>query len=128
MRKYFVIHYLPKKTECITILWWVLILLFVHLTSRLASTFSCTFYCVFTLPSCKIYFILFVAKIWNNSNHISYFIFLNKIIQFYMAFKPCLKIFIKKKSSKLWLFFIIWIQMYTPIWWNDTNDITCRLC
>jgi len=128
MKKYLVIHYLPKKIKCITILWWVLILLFVHLTSRLASTFSCTLYYVFTLPSCKIYFILFVVKIWSNSNHISYFIFLNKIVQLDMAFKSCFKTFFIKKPSKLWFFLIIWIQMYTPIWWNDRNDITCRLC
>jgi hypothetical protein len=48
MKKYLVIYHSTKKIECITILWWVLVLLFVHLTSRLASTFRCTLYCAFT--------------------------------------------------------------------------------
>jgi hypothetical protein len=48
MKKYCVIYHSTKKIECITILWWVLVLLFVHLTSRLASTFSCTLYHAFT--------------------------------------------------------------------------------
>jgi hypothetical protein len=48
MKKYLVIYHSTKKIECITILWWVLVLLFVHLTSRLISIFSCTFYHDFT--------------------------------------------------------------------------------
>ncbi len=48
MKKYLIIYHSTKKIECITILWWVLVLLFVHLTSRLISTFSCTLYCDFT--------------------------------------------------------------------------------
>jgi len=38
MKKYFVIYHPSKEIECVIILWWVLVLLFVHLTSRLAST------------------------------------------------------------------------------------------
>jgi hypothetical protein len=48
MKKYFVIYHSTQNIECITIFWWVLVSLFVHLTSRLASTFSCTLYCAFT--------------------------------------------------------------------------------
>jgi hypothetical protein len=47
--KVLVIYYLTKTIECITILWWLVVLLFVHLISKLVSTFSCTLYCVFTL-------------------------------------------------------------------------------
>jgi hypothetical protein len=46
--KNLVIYYSTKNIEGITILWCVLILLFVHLISRLASTFSCTIYYAFT--------------------------------------------------------------------------------
>jgi hypothetical protein len=53
MKKYFIIDHSTKKIECITILWWVLVLLFIHLTSRLASTFSCTLYHAFTLSKYK---------------------------------------------------------------------------
>jgi cellulose synthase/poly-beta-1,6-N-acetylglucosamine synthase-like glycosyltransferase len=53
MKKYFVIYQSTKKIECITILWCVLVLLFVHLTSRLANTFSCTLYHVFTPKDLK---------------------------------------------------------------------------
>jgi hypothetical protein len=49
MKKYLVIYHSTKKIECLTILWWVLVLFFVHLTSRLASNFNCTFYHAFTL-------------------------------------------------------------------------------
>ncbi len=49
MKKYLVIYYSTKTIECITILWCIFVLLFVHLTSKLVSTFSCTLYCVFTL-------------------------------------------------------------------------------
>ncbi len=48
MKKYLVIYHSTKKIECITILWWVLVLLFVHLTSRLINTFSCILYHDFT--------------------------------------------------------------------------------
>jgi hypothetical protein len=48
MKKYFVIYHVIKKIEYITIFWWVLVLLFVHLISRLTSTFSCTLYRAFT--------------------------------------------------------------------------------
>jgi hypothetical protein len=48
MKKYVVIYHSTKKIECITILWWDLILLFVQLTSKLTSTFSCTLYHAFT--------------------------------------------------------------------------------
>jgi hypothetical protein len=48
MKKFCVIYHSIKNIECITILWWVLVLFFVHLTSRLTSTFSCTLYYVFT--------------------------------------------------------------------------------
>jgi hypothetical protein len=51
MKKHLIIYHSTKKVECITILWWVLVLLFVHLTSRLTSTFSCTLYHAFTLVS-----------------------------------------------------------------------------
>jgi hypothetical protein len=47
MKKYIVIYHSIKKIECIIILWWVLVLFFVHLTSKLASIFSYTFYCAF---------------------------------------------------------------------------------
>jgi hypothetical protein len=40
--KYLIVYRSTKKIECITILWWVLVLLFVHLTSRLISIFNCT--------------------------------------------------------------------------------------
>jgi hypothetical protein len=48
MKNYLLNHHSTKKIECITILWWVLVLLFVHLTSRLTSIFSCTLYHAFT--------------------------------------------------------------------------------
>jgi hypothetical protein len=47
MKKYLVIYHSIKKIKCITILWWVLVLLFVHLTSSLVSIFSCTIYHAF---------------------------------------------------------------------------------
>jgi predicted membrane protein len=53
MKKYFVIYHSTKKIECITILWWVLVLLFVHLTSKLANIFSCTFYHAFAQKASK---------------------------------------------------------------------------
>ncbi len=67
MKKYLVIYDSIKKIECLTILWWVLVLLFVHLTSRLASTFSCTFYRAFT----QLYFFsssqcMLCKSAWNN--------------------------------------------------------------
>jgi hypothetical protein len=43
MKKYLVVYHSSKNIECNIILWWVLVLLFVHLTSKLASTFSCRF-------------------------------------------------------------------------------------
>jgi hypothetical protein len=49
MKKYLVIYYSTKKIECIIILWWVLVLLFVHLTSRPTNIFNCTLYHAFTL-------------------------------------------------------------------------------
>ncbi len=48
MKKYLIIYHSIKKIECITILQWILVLLFVHLTSRLTSTFSYTLYSTFT--------------------------------------------------------------------------------
>ncbi len=48
MKKYLVIYHSTKKIECITILGWVLVLLFVHLTSKLASIFNYTLYRAFT--------------------------------------------------------------------------------
>jgi hypothetical protein len=39
MKKYLVIYHSTQKIECIKILWWVLVLLFVHFTSRLAKYF-----------------------------------------------------------------------------------------
>jgi hypothetical protein len=48
MIKYFVIYHSSKKIECVIILRWVLVLLFVHLTSRLASIFNYRFYHAFT--------------------------------------------------------------------------------
>ncbi len=48
MNNYLVIYHSIKKIECITILWWVLVVLFVHLTSRLISIFSCRHYYAFT--------------------------------------------------------------------------------
>jgi hypothetical protein len=48
MKKYLVIYHSTKNIEHITILWSVLVMLFIHLTSRLASTFSYTLYHVFT--------------------------------------------------------------------------------
>jgi len=51
MNKYLVIYLSTKKIECIIMFWWVLVLLFVHLTNRLASTFNCTLYHAFTHPN-----------------------------------------------------------------------------
>jgi hypothetical protein len=48
MKKYFVIYHSTKNIECNNNFWWALVLLFIHLTSRLASIFSCTLYCAFT--------------------------------------------------------------------------------
>ncbi len=48
MKNYFVNCHSTEKIECITILWGVLVLLFVHLTNRLTSIFSCTLYHAFT--------------------------------------------------------------------------------
>ncbi len=53
MKKYLVIYHSTKKIDCTTILSCVLFLLFVHLTSRLAMTFSCTLYPTFTPLDCK---------------------------------------------------------------------------
>jgi hypothetical protein len=41
-------YHLNKKIECIIILWWVLILLFINLTSTLPRTLNCTLYHAFT--------------------------------------------------------------------------------
>ena len=66
MKKYLVIYHSTKKIECTTILWWVnLVLLFVHLTSRLASTFSSTLYHAFTPSSKEIFDALSEAKVFN---------------------------------------------------------------
>jgi len=46
MKKYLVIYHSIKKFKCITILRWVLVLLFLHLTSK--NTFSYTLCHVFT--------------------------------------------------------------------------------
>jgi len=48
MKWYLVIYHSTKKIECITILGWISVLFIVHLTSKLVSTFSCTFNCDFT--------------------------------------------------------------------------------
>jgi hypothetical protein len=55
MKNYLVIYCSTKKIECITILWWVLVLLFVHFTSRLTNTFNCIIYHAFTqmIIGCK---------------------------------------------------------------------------
>jgi hypothetical protein len=67
MKKYLMIYHSIKKIKCITILWWVLVVFSVHLTSRLASTFSCTLYRAFT----QLYFFFssqcMLCKLaWNN--------------------------------------------------------------
>ncbi len=49
MKKYIVIYHSIKNIKCITILWYVLVVLFVHSTNKLATIFSCTLYRAFTL-------------------------------------------------------------------------------
>jgi hypothetical protein len=48
MKKYVFFYNFKKKIECIIILWWVLVLLFVSLISRLPKTLNCTLYHTFT--------------------------------------------------------------------------------
>jgi hypothetical protein len=64
MKKYLVIYHSTKKIECIIILWWVLVLFFVHLTSKLVSILNYTLYHAFT-PQLNT---LFVNKFIHGSN------------------------------------------------------------
>ncbi len=69
--KYLVIYHSTKKIECITILWWVLVIISAHLTSRLTSNFSCTLYHAFTpclikfIPSLTLKFNLYIQLKFN---------------------------------------------------------------
>jgi hypothetical protein len=73
MKKILAIYHSTKKIKCITILWWVLVLFFVHLINRLASTFSCTLYRAFTPIHCQAQRINYLPTTngiwWKNRDH-----------------------------------------------------------
>ncbi len=96
-------------------MWWVFILLFVHLTNKLASIFNCTFYHAFTLSLCNIskhsFCQVFVLQHKIQNKWASWFLlwYPNRECTHIRILKAT-KSILKGQQGKWFLFFAIWVH------------------